>query len=99
MSWSAAISTCFAHTPAFTGGTWKLATQDEWNNMISGVGGAVALRDGFTSVGTNMGSSYYWSSTDATDTSKARVYRFDGNTDWYSARKSDACDVRACLAF
>ncbi len=26
MNWSTAISTCAAHIPAFTGGTWKLAT-------------------------------------------------------------------------
>ena len=51
MIWSTAISTCAAHTPAFTGGTWKLATQDEWTNMITAAGSYTALRDGFSSVG------------------------------------------------
>ena len=51
MNWSTAISTCAAHTPAFTGGTWKLATKDEWTNMITAAGSYTALRDGFTSVG------------------------------------------------
>lgn len=101
MNWSDAISTCAAHTPAFTGGTWKLATQDEWNNMISGAGGAVALRDGFTSVGgTNMGTNWwYWSSTDATNTSNAWVYRFDGTNVWTSNPKDASSNVRACLAW
>lgn len=101
MNWSDAISTCAAHTPAFTGGTWKLATQDEWNNMknVAGVG-AVNLRDGFTSVGgTNMGTGWYWSYTDATTDTSARVYRFDGSTDWASGGKGNSNYVRACLAW
>lgn len=101
MNWSDAISTCAAHTPAFSGGTWKLATQDEWNNMknVAGVG-AVNLRDGFTSVdGTNMRTGWYWSYTDASDTSKALIYRFDGSSDWASGEKGNSSYVRACLAW
>ena len=66
MNWSTAISTCAAHTPAFTGGTWKLATKDEWTNMITAAGSYTALRDGFTSVGgSNLLSDVYWSSTES----------------------------------
>nr|MCR5697864.1 hypothetical protein [Marinilabiliaceae bacterium] len=62
MNWNTAISTCAAHKPAFTGGTWKLATKDEWTNMITAAGSYTALRDGFTSVGgSNMQSGRYWS--------------------------------------
>lgn len=98
IDWSTAITTCAAHTPAFTGGTWKLATEDEWNNMISAAGSYTALRDGFSSVGgTNMKSGYYWSSTEK-----------DGDNAWlfvsvYGGWDSDYKDydylVRACLAF
>ena len=49
MNWSTAITTAAAHTPAFTGGTWKLATKNEWTNMITAAGGYTALRTGFTS--------------------------------------------------
>ena len=38
MAWSTAISTCSAKTPTVTGGTWKLATKDEWDLMISAAG-------------------------------------------------------------
>jgi len=102
MNWNNAISTCAAHTPAFTGGTWKLATQDEWNNMMNVAGvGAVNLRDGFTNVGgTNMGTDWwYWSYTDASDTNNARVYKFDGSTAWVSGEKGNSNNVRACLAW
>jgi hypothetical protein len=98
--WSTAISICAAYGPAFTGGTWKLATQDEWNNMISGAGSFTALRDGFSSVGgTNMQSYYYWSSTeDDSDSGNAWVYGFsDGG--WGTSNKDASRKARACLAF
>lgn len=99
MNWSTANSTCAAHTPAFTGGTWKLATKDEWTNMITAAGSYTALRDGFTSVGgSNLQSDYYWSRT-AYDSSDAWLYAF-GSGDWhYGSKGSSAIRVRACLAF
>ena len=100
MNWSTAQTTCAAHTPAFTGGTWKLATKDEWDNMISAASSYTALRDGFSSVGgTNMLWDVYRSSTeDGSD--KAWYYVFiDGYGDWYADSKDDALYVRACLAF
>ena len=99
MNWSTAISTCAAHTPAFTGGTWKLATQDEWNNMISGAGSYTALRNGFTSVGgSNLESDLYWSSSER-NASLARYYSFF-NGSWSITSKEDGGNfVRSCLAF
>ena len=98
MNWSTAISTCAAHTPAFTGGTWKLATQDEWNNMISGAGSYTALRNGFTSVGgSNLESDLYWSSSER-NASLARYYSFF-NGSWSITNKDSDNQVRACLAF
>ena len=97
MNWSTAISTCAAHTPAFTGGTWKLATQDEWTNMIN-VAGFAALRDGFTSVGgSNLQSDLYWSSSER-NASLARYYSFF-NGSWSITNKDGGNFVRSCLAF
>lgn len=102
-NWSTAISTCAAHTPAFTGGTWKLATKDEWTNMITAAGSYTALRDGFTSVGgSNLQSYVYWSSTEYEyDSDCAWLYDFD-NGGWDPDLKVfgyGGVRVRACLAF
>ncbi len=102
MAWSTAISTCSAKTPTVTGGTWKLATKDEWDLMISAAGSSNALHDGFSSVGgTNMQWSssnyYYWSSTES-DSGRAWNYNFSGGS-WYSDLKENCNYVRACLAF
>jgi hypothetical protein len=101
MNWSTAISTCAAHTPAFTGGTWKLATEDEWNNMITAAGSHTALRDGFTSVGgSNLESDEYWSSTESANTTPLRALVCDFlNGQWSNLKESNNAKVRACLAF
>ena len=98
--WSTAQTTCAAHTPAFTGGTWKLASQDEWDNMISTAGSQTDLRDGFSSVGgTNMQQDCYWSSTEK-DTDNAWLYYFgNGQGYWNDDEKGYGYYVRACLAF
>ena len=98
MDWSTAMTTCAAHTPAFTGGTWKLASKDEWDNMISAAGSYTALRDGFSSVGgTNMQPVYFWSSTEE-DSDYARDYNFSSGR-WGYGSKGNGERVRACLAF
>ena len=97
MDWSTAQNTCAARTATFTGGTWKLASQGEWNNMINAAGGFGALRDGFSSVGgTNMQSDRYWSSTD--DDDRAQDYNFSVG-EWDDDDKTWSWYVRACLAF
>ena len=100
MDWSTAISTCAAHTPAFTGGTWLLASQDQWNYMMgtNGAGSYTALRDGFTSVGgSNLESNLYWSSSER-NASLARYYSFF-NGSWSITNKDGGNFVRSCLAF
>ena len=99
MNWSTAIETCAAHTPAITGGTWKLATKDEWSNMITAAGSHTALRNGFSSVdGTNMKEDYpYWSSTEE-GSDNAWSYFF-GYGVWGVNNKDLVDYVRACLAF
>ncbi|MCR4808975.1 MAG: hypothetical protein K5896_03850 [Prevotella sp.] len=99
MNWSTAISTCAAHTPAFTGGTWKLATKDEWNNMITAAGSYMDLRDGFSSVGgSNLLSNYYWSSTEY-DSGSAWIYGFFYSDCGHDDKVKDYVSVRACLAW
>ena len=96
MEWDTAMTTAAAHTPTFTGGTWKLATKDEWDNTIN-AGDYEALRDGFSSVGgTNLKSNQYWSSTKNGDT--IYDYYFSTGT-WYAANDAAPFYVRACLAF
>ncbi len=101
MDWATAIETCAAHTPAFKGAEWKLASQDEWNNMKSAAGNYANLRNGFSSVGgTDMRSlqeETYWSSTEQVNSQNA-WYMLNSGT-WYRHDKSVTKYVRACLAF
>ena len=98
MNWNTAMTTAAAHRPAFTGGTWKLATKDEWNNMITVAGSYDALHDGFESVGGSNLDSFYWSSTEKEGNSDRAWRIFNGN--WNDEMKvSGEFPVRACLAW
>ena len=104
LDWETAKSTCEAKTPAFTNGTWKLPTKDEWNQMLSANGGSegsyTGLNTAITTAGgtTLLGGKGYWSSTP--DGSKAYyVWLQDGDTDWRSLIVNVGRQVRACLAF
>ena len=104
MNWSTAKTTCEAHTPAVTGGTWQLPSQEDWNNMITAAGSYTALRDGFSSFGgTNMNAGTYWSSTDAgTMYSMQFKYGYNFHEDqgsWGSFNSTSSQNTRACLAF
>ena len=100
MNWSTAQTTCAAHTPAITGGTWKLATKDEWQQMIDAVGGFNNLKNGFSSVGgTNLQSNAYWTNTEyESENQMAYVYYFNSNM-LNKSWKTNSIFVRACLAF
>jgi hypothetical protein len=100
MNWSTAITTAAAHTPAFTGGTWKLPDNTEWNNMCSGAGGYTTLRDSFSGIGgTNLKQNQgYWSLTDKNSSDAYEKWFDDGGI--YSSGKGYEGDyARACLAF
>ena len=98
-AWSTAMTICAAHTPAITDGTWKLASKDEWNSMISAAGSYSALRDGFSSVGgTNMKSNAYWSSTEYEEDCAWGFYFNNGIWDDDNYKGANL-SVRACLAF
>ncbi len=102
MNWESAVTTAAAHTPVFSNATWKLATEDEWRNMITAAGSYTALRDGFSSISgaSNLQSANYWSSTEVANTTpqRARAYRFSDGT-WSDRKESSNATVRACLAF
>lgn len=102
MDWNTAESTCSSKTPTISGTTWKLASQTEWNNMITAAGSYTALRDGFSSFGgTNMNAGTYWSSTDAGTIFSTQLkygYKFNDGS-WGSFGSTYGQNTRACLAF
>ena len=102
MDWETAKTTAAAHTPAVSGGTWTLASKDDWDNMINAAGGYNALRDGFSGVGgTNIQKGQYWTSTESSNYSGASMVLNFGTNDggYFIALYEDAYNVRACLAF
>ena len=99
MNWFAASSTCAAHTPAFSNFTWRLPSNTDWENMISGTGSYNALRTAFNSVGgTNLQKATYWSA-DQKSITHADAYDFHYNTLSSGNSKYTSFNVRACLAF
>ena len=104
---SAAGSACSGKntsTPV-TNATWLLASQDQWNTMITAFGGNAALRDGFSSIGgTNLHESdRYWSSSESWVEAQSdyfgRTYSFYGSGSWSLSNKGNTWRARACLAF
>lgn len=107
MNWATAKSTAAAHTPTVTGKTWKLPSEDEWNQMFSANGGNDESYSGLnTKLATVGGDSsklqegLYWSSTPNGE-DKARGVGFgDGRVYWANGSvDADVALVRACLAF
>ncbi len=106
MDWSTAISTCAAHTPAFTGGTWKLPSKAEWNQMFgddadTDIANYMSLNDAIsTAGGTALQDGVYWSSTEIVDGIVYEVELDLGSAYWHDdGYEDDNRRVRACLAF
>ena len=100
MDWSKAQTTCAAHQPAFNGGTWKLASQEEWDAMMNAARMVSSFREGFSGItgASNLQTDSYWSSTEY-NSSEARYYDFY-NEHWdYISKAVPVIRVRACLAF
>ena len=98
MQQTPAKTTCASHKAPFAGGTWKLASKDEWDLMITAAGDYRALRNGFAGVGgTDMLADIYWSSTDGYFFGLGLDYWWDDRHLIYDA-KGDFY-VRACLEF
>ncbi len=111
MDWSTAITTAAAHTPKVTGLSWKLPTQEEWEQMFSANGGNPKHYEGLNTAINNAGGTAlrvnfdYWSSTAANDRdgySVALEYSVGfvyGIADFGPDDKTNKNPVRACLAF
>ena len=105
MKWSDAGPACSGKntsTPV-ANATWLLASQAQWNTMITAFGGNSALRDGFSSVGgTNLhASDRYWSSSEYSNDfgDFGRTYSFSGSGAWGGSVKDNEWRARAALAF
>ena len=83
-----------------TGATWLLASQNQWNNMISAAGSASNLSNAFSAVGgTNLQAWSYWSSTPNHGGSAAYMYYFPSSSwQWtYLTQDYTGNYIRACL--
>ena len=96
----------FAHTPAVTGQTWKLPSQDEWKQMFSAFGGDEESYTGLNTAITNAGGTElqeveYWSSTESDPGKGAYLVELfsGGSVSWSTSNESYEYRVRACLAF
>jgi len=105
MNWASAVSNAAAHTPIFTGGTWKLPSKAEWNQMFgddadADIANYFSENDAIsTAGGTALQSGYYWSSTEF-EGEIAYVELDLGSAYWRNDGYEDEVRlVRACLAF
>ena len=107
MDWSTAngASGAAAHTPAVSGQTWKLPSQDEWKQMFSANGGSDSSYSGLNTAITTAGGTAlqeygrYWSSTEFGEDDALRVNLYD-SAEWFNDHKDEGMiQVRACLAF
>ena len=112
MNWSTAITTCEAHTPAVTGGTWRLPSISDWQYMFIGCGASESYSDNpiqmsysglasklTTAQGDALQADDYWSSTEG-DPGYAWVVYFHGSDAYfYADDERNVYQVRACLAF
>ena len=113
MDWSTAngaTTGAAAHTPAVTGQTWKLPSQDEWKQMFSANGGNDSSYTGLnTALAAAGGDSSklqdyddYWSSTEINEDQAYSMWllAYNGSVMSVSAAKVDNPNpVRACFAF
>lgn len=108
MNWSTATgaSGAAAHTPVVTGGTWKLPSKAEWNQMFgddadTDIANYFNLNTAIsTAGGTELQNALYWSSTEFEDGIAYEVELDLGSAYWHNNGDEDYehC-VRACLAF
>ena len=106
MNWSTAQTTCAAHTPVFSNGTWKLPTQDEWKQMFGANGGNEGKYTGLnTAITTAGGTAFqngtvrYWSSSEYNSEQAYQMQLYSGDAIWFNDWKVNEQWVRAVLAF
>ena len=106
MNWSTAVTTAAAHGPAFTGGTWRLPSLDEWKNMLTYEEPFYKNNNLQTALSTAGGTSlqnmmYYWSSTVYDSDNACDVEFMDGEANFSNESKTYTSGmlVRAVLSF
>jgi len=103
MEWAQAKSTCEGKD-AIGGNSWKLPSQEEWNQMFSANGGSyTGLNNALAAAGGESSKlqewEEYWSSS-SYDGQNARVVTFkSGAVSWGVTYKESNDRFRACLAF
>ena len=106
INWHIATSTAAAHSPEFSGGTWKLPSRDDWKNMFKTYGGNDSNYAGLNTAITGAGGTGllaykgYWTSTEV---GSAFSYGFNTvdnrNINFDDYMKSNSRYVRVCLEF
>ena len=103
LTWTEALSTCAAHTPAFSAAKWKLADRNEWKQMSDASGGHKVLMTCFESLGgTNMREGVYWTRTEdglSGVAFSAEFLPYYRSLTFGHSLKSNSIFVRACLDF
>lgn len=109
MNWNTAITTAATHTPAVTGGTWRLPSKEDWENMFSAIGNNERSYTGLNTAITNAGGealqdggAWYWSITEYSDSKACYVNLYDNAATFEGFIKvgdQSNLSVRACLAF
>lgn len=109
MNWNTAITTAATHTPAVTGGTWRLPSKEDWENMFrangNNEGSYTSLNTAITNAGgvaLQDGGAWYWSITEYNDSKACYVALLNDVATFEGFSKvGDYSDlsVRACLAF
>ena len=112
MNWTNAGTACSNKTPAVTGGTWRLPSIRDWQNMFIGCGASGTVSDSPSSMsyselasklstagGDALQSNYYWSSTGFGGGGAYGVVLGGGGADFNLDDMDNDNLVRACLAF
>ena len=105
-NWTQAKTYAEAHTPTVTGQAWKLPSQDEWKNMLTGND-----TDGWSSASLNTAlenaggmalgaDNHYWTSTQIGENPQYYYLDFTNNIGmFYSKLSGGEARARACFAF
>lgn len=105
--WNPAMATAAAHAPQFSGGTWKIPSNDEWKQMLEKVGGYENYKyDKLNSKISSAGGSplavdTYWTSTTSGDNVVIITFNSDSSVSVgsKSGKAVGGIRARACLAF
>lgn len=106
INWYIATSTAAAHSPEFSGGTWKLPSRDDWKNMFKTNGGNDSNYGGLNAAITGAGGTGlrdyegYWTSTKNGSAYSYYLYTDDNrNINFFEFMKDNRRYVRVCLEF